>query len=69
MRFRTAVKLGKGLRYIQRLNGNTLFDLVKYEPEHLDEEDIRSDDWVLPDQNNVQYFQSNVRLNDLPTTN
>lgn len=56
MRFKTAVRLAKGLRYIQRMNGNTLFDLVKYEPSQMDQEDIYADDWVIPDQDNVSYF-------------
>lgn len=56
MRFRTAVKLAKGLRYIQRQNGNTIFDLIRYQPEQMDEEDIRSDDWVIPEQNKISYF-------------
>lgn len=69
MRFRVAVKLGKGLRYIQRLYGNTLFDLVKYQPEHLDEEDIKADDWILPDQEKINYRQKHVRFGDLAKTN
>lgn len=65
MRFRIAVKLAKGLRYIQRLNGNTIFDLVKYQPEQLDEEDIRSDDWIIPDQENISYFGRDLRHSGL----
>ena len=56
MRFKTAVRLAKGLRYIQRMNGNTVFDLVRYEPSQMDQEDIYADDWVIPDQHNVSYF-------------
>ena len=62
MQFRTAVKLSKGLRYIQRMNGNTLFDLVKYQPEDLDEEDIRADDWILPDQEKISYNRRHLRF-------
>jgi len=65
MRFRTAVKLAKGLRYIQRLNGNTIFDLVRYQPENIDEEDIRSDDWIIPDQDSIHYFGRDNRLSGL----
>lgn len=61
MRFKTAVKLAKGLRYIQRMNGNTIFDLVKYQPEQMDVEDIRSDDWVIPDQKRITYFNKQGR--------
>jgi len=65
MRFRTAVKLAKGLRYIQRLNGNTIFDLVKYQPEQMDEEDIRSDDWCIPDQDSIRYLGHGERNSGL----
>jgi len=65
MRFRTAVKLAKGLRYIQRLNGNTIFDLVRYQPEQMDEEDIRSDDWMIPDQEKIHYFGRDTRQSGL----
>jgi hypothetical protein len=60
MRFKTAVRLAKGLRFIQRMNGNTIFDLVKYEPGHMDIEDIYADDWVIPNQKVISYF--NKRL-------
>lgn len=56
MRFKTAVRLAKGLRYIQRMNGNTIFDLVKYQPMQMDQEDIYADDWVIPEQNRISYF-------------
>ncbi len=62
MRFRTAVKLAKGLRYIQRLNGNTIFDLVKYHPENIDQEDIYADDWIIPDQEKISYFTKHLRF-------
>jgi hypothetical protein len=62
MRFRTAVKLAKGLRYIQRMNGNTVFDLIKYQPENIDQEDIYADDWVIPDQGKITYFDKGSRL-------
>jgi hypothetical protein len=65
MRFRTAVKLARGLRYIQRLNGNTIFDLVRYQPEQMDEEDIRSDDWMIPDQDKIKYFDKARRQGGL----
>lgn len=67
MRFRTAVKLAKGLRYIQRMNGNTIFDLVKYYPENMDYEDIHADDWIIPDQEKISYRNRNVRfgMNDV----
>lgn len=61
MRFRTAVKLSKGLRYIQRMNGNTVFDLVRYQPEQMDYEDIHADDWCIPDQDKISYFNKSGR--------
>jgi hypothetical protein len=56
MRFKTACRLAKGLRYIQRMNGNTLFDVIKYNPENIDQEDIYADDWVIPEQKKITYF-------------
>lgn len=56
MRFRTAVKLSKGHRYIQRETGRTIFDVVKYQPAQLDEEDLVADDWSLLINERVTYF-------------
>lgn len=61
MRFRTAVKLAKGLRFIQRMNGNTIFDVVKYNPENIDQEDVYADDWVIPEQKRISYFDKSGR--------
>lgn len=57
MRFRTAVKLSTHNRYIQRENGRTLFDVKKYQPELIDQEDHFADDWVLlPNDEQLKYF-------------
>lgn len=59
MRLKLAVQQAQklGYRYIQRDNGNTLFDVVKYNVPLLDEEDIYSDDWMLPEQNKIGYLK------------
>jgi ABC-type uncharacterized transport system ATPase component len=55
MRFKQAITLGS--RYIQRESGNTIFDVVKYQPSHLDEEDILADDWSPVFHEQVVYFK------------
>lgn len=59
MRLKTAVKQARkaGCRYIQRDNGNTLLDVVRYHVDHLDMEDVYSDDWMIPDQERITYFK------------
>ena len=57
MRFRTAVKLSAGNRYLQREIGRTLFDVIQYQPNHLDEDDLVADDWnILVSDEKVKYF-------------
>ena len=58
MTFKQAVTLSKGYtRYIQRENGRTIFDVVQYNPDRLEEEDLWSDDWSLVGPNEkVKYF-------------
>ena len=55
MRFKTAVKQAKGYRYIQRMKGSTIFDVIKYQPNNLDEEDVWADDWAVCDQGRLSY--------------
>jgi hypothetical protein len=68
LRFRTAVKLAKGNRYIQRMNGNTLFDLIKYQPENIDYEDVYADDWIIPDQSQLSYMNRGLRFGTQEST-
>jgi hypothetical protein len=55
MRFKQAASSGS--RYIQREFGNTIFDTVKYQPEHIDQEDIDADDWMPVFHERVVYFK------------
>jgi hypothetical protein len=56
MRFRVAVKLSKGHRYIQRDNGRTLFDVIRYNPDLLGDDDLVADDWNLLINERINYF-------------
>jgi len=63
MRLKHAIHQGRkaGIRYIQRMQGNTIFDLVKYQPDHMDLEDLRSDDWMIPAQSPISYLNKTGR--------
>lgn len=64
MSFKDTVKLAKkyDVRYIQRMKGNTLFDVHSYNAGLLDYEDVHADDWCIPDQERISYFDKTGRL-------
>jgi hypothetical protein len=49
MRFKTAALRARdqGERLISRDSGRTQFDVIKYQPDLLEEEDLFSDDWEI----------------------
>lgn len=63
MNFKNTVKLARksGSRYIQRKNGNTIFDVVSYQAGLMDEEDVYADDWQVPSQSKISYFRKTGR--------
>lgn len=50
------------IRYIQRMVGNTIFDIRSYNPSLLGEDDIVADDWIIPHQGKISYSQGHIRF-------